>query len=143
MAQHFGSSTWANEPPSEEEQFKVQQERTLMRAVVADDAGEVKNVLAQQAAVIDINVKMSGGSTVLHHAAGKGNVEIMQLLRKQGADVDIQNAICMTPLMMACLNGNEKAIKFLVSEGADKGVKNTRGMSAKDILGERHPNISL
>ena len=141
MAQQFGSSTLANEPPSEEDQFKVQQERTLFRAVIAQDVAEVQNVLSAQRSVIDVNVQMSGASTALHHAAAGGDIEIMKALVGAGADVNIQNELLMTPLMCACLNAHEGAIRYLVDQEADQGVRNKRGQSAQEILHTVEPAL--
>ena len=126
--------TWANEPPSEEEQFKVKQERTLMRAVLGNDEKEVERVLEEQGSVIDVNFESSGRSRPLHAAASVNSVEIASLLLKAGAEINATNSLGYTPLFVAVINENKQVAEFLIQSGADTKRKSTKhNQSLKDL----------
>jgi ankyrin repeat protein len=59
----------------------------------------------------------AGGSTLLHHAAGFGTIEIMKALLDSGAAVDAKNHIGSSPLHWA-INDMEK-LRLLIDRGAD------------------------
>ena len=63
-------------------------------------------------------------STALHVAAYRcDNAEIINLLIRNGAEIDIKNDQSETPLMLASENGNIKAMKVLIDNGANVNAR--------------------
>lgn len=56
----------------------------------------------------------SDNMTPLHFAANLGNVKVIELLVKHGADVNAVDGYNTTPLHYAEMSGNVRAIEFLV-----------------------------
>ena len=125
--------TWANEPPSEEEQFKVKQERSLMRAVLKGDEWEVQRLLEEQGGVIDVNFESSGRSRPMHAAASVNSVEICNMLLKAGAEINATNSLGYTPLFVAVVNENKQVAQLLIESGADTKRKSKHNQTLKDI----------
>jgi ankyrin repeat protein len=127
------SITWANEPPSLEEQLRVKAERSLMRAVIDNNLIEVKQILSETNNM-KINFRTSGKTTVLHVAASTGNMEICEYLVSRGADVQATNSLGYTPLFAAVINGRKSVVKWLIGLSSEKDLKKTskKGLNLKD-----------
>ena len=54
-------------------------------------------------------------NSVLHHACIQGNLKIMEMFIKEGADPKIQNSEHFTPLHYACLNGHFKCAECIIN----------------------------
>lgn len=54
---------------------------------------------------VDVNAKDNFGRTALDFAAGAGHVHIMEALIKAGANVNLQNNLSKTPLLIAAQTG--------------------------------------
>jgi ankyrin repeat protein len=82
----------------------------------------------------DINTKFPYGLSMLHSAAYYGSPEIVELLLKNGADVNAQNEDGLTVL---CCSANAEVMAVLLRHGADVNVQNNKGRTALDyaILG--------
>ena len=65
------------------------------------------------------------GATVLHHAAGFGDIATMSLLLDKGADVNAKNRRKSTPLFWAI--HDEAKVRLLVERGADVNVRQADG----------------
>ena len=63
----------------------------------------------------------------LHRAAVKGREDVLDLLIKSGADVNITDDVNNTALMFCNTNG---CIKLLLEAGADVNMKNSSGHTA-------------
>ena len=79
-------------------------------------------ILLQYGANIDVQSKF--GSTALHIAVGRGNVEAMEILLKHGASVNVQDMYSYTALHHAVDNRNVQATSILLEYGADATLKN-------------------
>ncbi|KAG1661828.1 Ankyrin repeat domain-containing protein 17 [Nymphon striatum] len=66
-------------------------------------------------------------STPLMCAASSGNLDIVKLLLKNGADINAQSLTGNTPLMCACSGGFEDIVRLLLSEGASIEDHNENG----------------
>jgi ankyrin repeat protein len=94
----------------------------LSEAAMNGDLAAVRTLLQQKA---DVNGAQGDGSTALHWAAYRDDVDMLKLLLSAGADVKAATRVDgITPLFMACTNGNASAIDALLKAGADaKSVK--------------------
>lgn len=54
--------------------------------------------------------------TALHHAAKRGNEEIVAFLIKKGARQDIKDSLSMTAIQSASKNGHEKVVGILMED---------------------------
>lgn len=88
----------------------------LVDAVKHSDKAAIKALLPQR---IDPNVQDVDGSTALHWAARKDDLETAGALIKSGANVKAANRYGVTPLSLACINGNAAMIELLLKAGAD------------------------
>ena len=132
-AASFGSATWANEPPSEEERIIVRKERASMRAVLAGDRMEISSLLASPP-FVDINFVSSGNCTMLHAAAARGDLEICTFLIDKGANMQALNSLGYTPLLSAAASGKSETVDFMVKKGANAKVLSKRGLGVSDLL---------
>lgn len=136
----FGSLTWANEPPSEEEQFKVKQERSLFRAVYSGDCVQIKSLLEGNRLIA--NCEGSGRSRPLHISAARGDIAACQLLIAHGADLNATNSLGFTPLFTAAANGMGDCVQWLQGQGADIRKISKKGQSARDVARSfGHPEV--
>jgi len=72
-----------------------------------------------------VNVKNDFGFTPLHRAAENSNVDVLQYLVAQGANVNVKNLPGETPLHVAAgRNSNVDVLRYLVAQGANVNVKN-------------------
>ncbi|KAL6553229.1 hypothetical protein OROGR_007071 [Orobanche gracilis] len=65
------------------------------------------------------SIQLEFGLTPLHHAAGNGNFELMELLLGKGVSVDLKNASRCAPIAWAARMSREDVVKFLLEHGAD------------------------
>lgn len=94
----------------------------LIEAVKADDFGKVKKVVTSE----NVNFTDETGATPIMWAAYSGNVEILDFLVENGADVrqegyvtvekDSNFIVFVSPLDAAAAKGHLKAVKYLIEE---------------------------
>src|SRR5581483_6245871 len=97
---------------------------------IADAAqnGDIKAVRALIAQKADVNGAQGDGSTALHWAAQKDDVELAKVLLDAKAKLDATTRIgAATPLFMACRNGNAAVIDLLIKAGADANGPDDHG----------------
>src|SRR5688572_25363414 len=88
----------------------------------------VESLLAQNA---DVNAAQGDGSTALHWAAFRNDVEMAQMLIKAGANLKAATRIgSWTPLFMAAKTGGAEVIEVLVAAGADVNSPKEGGSTA-------------
>lgn len=73
-------------------------------------------------------IKISNNATIL-----SANIEQLQFLAKNGADLNIKNSQGYTPLMLAVLKNNIDMVRALLEAGADTSVTDNKGRTAKEI----------
>ncbi len=61
------------------------------------------------------------------------NIEQLQFLVKNGADINIKNQQGYTPLMLAAIKNNVDMVLALLEAGADISVTDNKGRTVKDI----------
>jgi uncharacterized protein len=87
----------------------------LIDAVKKGDVKAVRTVLAKG----DVNVAQPDGTTALHWAAHREDLETVDLLLRAGANAKATNRYGVTPLSLAALKGNAAVIERLIKGGAD------------------------
>lgn len=63
----------------------------------------------------------------LHYAALNGHIDVINLLLKKGAKVDLQDEFGYTAIFFAIENGKIDAVNVLIKNGADINIKTTEG----------------
>jgi ankyrin repeat protein len=91
---------------------------TLLSAVAMGEAGVVR---AFAAAGADLNQRMDSTNkrrTPLHLAVVKKQVTALAALIELGADLNLEDAVGLTPLDQAALDGEDEMVRLLVDAGA-------------------------
>jgi ankyrin repeat protein len=96
----------------------------LVDAVKSADTATVRALLEQR---IDVNASEADGTTALHWAAYKGDVESAQLLLRAGADAEARNSRGVTPLVLASSRGIAPIVEALLVAGADPNTSLPEG----------------
>ncbi len=92
----------------------------LIKGVKKMDVELVKTSLKAGA---DVNALDKYGFGALHYAAGMNSPEILQLLLKNGAKVNLKvERLQMNALHIAAMNGMTKNIEILLKAGADQNL---------------------
>jgi ankyrin repeat protein len=93
---------------------------------------EIINLLLEQknedgTLKFDINAKTKlYKNTALHFAVRTGDKDIVELLIKNGAEVNSELSTGHTPLMLAVRSGNEEIVNLLLQNGAKINLKNKK-----------------
>jgi ankyrin repeat protein len=85
-------------------------------AVMRGDKAALRVQLARKA---DVNLTQVDGSSALHWAVYRDDLEMADMLIRAGANVDVRNRENITPLFLAALYGNPRMIALLLRAGAD------------------------
>jgi ankyrin repeat protein len=94
-------------------------------AAMAGDREAVRTLLKQGA---DVNAAQGDGTTPLHWAARRGDVELAQMLIYAGANVRATTRLGgWTPLLMASQLGHAKMIEALLNAGSDLKTTTVHG----------------
>ncbi|MBR5160643.1 MAG: ankyrin repeat domain-containing protein, partial [Thermoguttaceae bacterium] len=80
----------------------------------------------------------SNKCSVIHYAAGLGNLNRVKLLVEKGADVNEKNDYGSTVLHYAAVSGKLKLVQYLVKKGADVNAKDNENMTAFDLAAARN-----
>lgn len=93
-----------------------QKERWLNEAAWKEEKNKVRTLLVLGA---NPNRRTPGSAPALHGAAFNGNVELIELLLENGAEVDVEGKFGITPLWLAQENNHSEAEKVLIANGAN------------------------
>jgi ankyrin repeat protein len=97
----------------------------LSEAAMQGDKSAVRTLLQQKT---DVNAAQGDGTTALHWAAYRDDLEMAQLLLKAGAKVDVKTRVGeMTPLFMAAKNGSAAMLDALIKGGGDANGASSNG----------------
>jgi ankyrin repeat protein len=94
----------------------------------------------------DPNVANSTGSTVMHFAAGQGDLKTLKLSLKEGGKPNACDHLGNTPLHNAACAGNIEALQSLLAAGASINAKSRAGMTPLDMayrLGQKDAETFL
>lgn len=101
------------------------------RLSVAAMNGDKTAVLSLLKQKVDVNAPQGDGSTALHWAADREDLEMAQALIQAGADPNAKTRLNdITPLYMAAKTGNAAMLQLLVKSGAALNATTTTGTTA-------------
>jgi ankyrin repeat protein len=95
------------------------------KATPSGDSNYIKAILSKDPD--RINSKDEYGNSLLHLAAREGNVDIINYLVSEGANVNSRNIADETPIHLAANSGNLDVVIQLISNGANINVKDSIG----------------
>ena len=78
---------------------------------------------------VDVNAAQLDGTTALHWAAHRDDLEMAKLLIEAGANVNVSNDYGITPLSLAGTNGSSRMVRGLLQAGADPNATRETGES--------------
>jgi ankyrin repeat protein len=115
----------------------------LVDAVVNYDLNAVKRLLQQGANVNDTD---AFGESALCRALTYGYMDIARILIENGADLNTQNRLGNTPLIIVIntsyASGREDIARLLLQKGANIDIKNKAGETAMSIaLSQQRPTV--
>ena len=97
----------------------------LADAAMRGDRAGVQSLLAQKA---DVNAAQGDGTTALHWATYRDDLEMARMLIQAGADLKAKTRLGeMTSLFMAAKNGNRAMLELLLEAGDDANATSTTG----------------
>ena len=88
----------------------------LIQAVKSGDTAAVRMLLQKHS---NVDEAEPDGTTALHWAARRDDVDIAALLIKNGANANARNRYGVTPIQLAATNGNREIVSRLLDAGAD------------------------
>lgn len=103
----------------------------FLNACANGDLSECKRMLDDK--LIDINATTCDGLTGLHEAAICGNIELLEFLLKQGANIDCCDNEGWTPLHAAASLGQTEIVKLLLKYQASVTIVNCENFLAYDL----------
>ena len=80
----------------------------------------------------DVNAADADGTTALHWASYRDDVESADLLIRAGASVNAANDLGATPLWTASQNGSEAMVRAAAAAGANPNARAPRRRDARD-----------
>jgi uncharacterized protein len=98
----------------------------VVEAVKKSDPKAVRSLISQRA---EVNATEPDGSTALHWAAQRDNVEMVEILLAAGANARTANRYNVTPLALAAMNGNAAIIERLLKAGAEANGSSEEGQT--------------
>jgi ankyrin repeat protein len=103
----------------------------LVDAVRSGDRATALALIQQK---VNVNAPESDGTTALHWAVQKDDVDMVDRLIKAGANVNAKNDYGSTPMSEAAINGNVAVMDRLLKAGADPESPNGDGQTALMVL---------
>jgi ankyrin repeat protein len=102
-------------------------EARLLTAAREGDTAALRELLRRGA---DVNISGPDGTTPLHWAIQRDDLESADLLIRAGARVRAANRYGVPPLVLACINGSTTLVERLLKAGADPNTTLPEGETA-------------
>lgn len=112
---------------NEKDQF---QNSVLFHAASGGHLDVVKYIAGQGG---DLMETSGDGSTLLHIAAGAGDIELMTFLLEFGIPIDSVDVNGESPLMFSVLGEHKEAALYLVSKGGNAHLKNAKSKTPAQL----------
>ena len=112
-------------------------ELSLIEAAKRADKSGVSDLLKEG---VDANASEADGTTALHWAVQRENLEAATLMMSAGADANAANRYGVTPLALACVNGNAAIVRALLEAGGRCQHSVPRGRDRAHDRGENRKN---
>jgi ankyrin repeat protein len=113
----------------------------LMLAVWYENPDAVRTLVQRGS---NVNQQDKDGDSPVHGAAGKGDMQTLQVLLDAGANPNFKNKIGGTALMWAASYGQGDAVQLLLSKGADPRIKDVDGVTAAGWAARNgHGNLEM
>jgi hypothetical protein len=106
---------------------------SMVRAIDRGDAQSVQKLIGQGAAVDDTGRDDSPGDPPITTAAAKGNLAIVDVLLKAGANPNACCCSCITALHRAIEGGHSSIVTRLLEGGADPRIRYDGRMSTLEL----------
>jgi ankyrin repeat protein len=107
--------------------------KNIPRAAQANDAAKIRTLLSD--GVSPNQTDENGGTTGMHIAASSGNLQILAILYKAGADINQRDNVGSTPLDYAAEYDRLAAAQLLIEMKAKLNEQNKNGMTALMFAG--------
>ena len=102
--------------------------KNIPRAAKANDVGKIRQLLSDGASPNQTDE--DGTTTGMHVSASSGNLQIMAILYKAGADINARDSVGNSPLDLAAEHDQLEAAKLLIEMKARVNDQNKNGMTA-------------
>jgi len=90
-------------------------------------------VLINELIYEDLEIRDSGGNTVLHKAIELGAVSLVQMALDAGIDVNLKNNAGDTGAHIAATSDNVEVLQLLLDYGIDLDIRNNKQRTFEDI----------
>ena len=120
----------------------------LMMAIQNRCGPDLVQILIKNGANLEIN-DVNGWTALIYAAYYPNCLPLAEVLVDSGAVIDVQTGSTYenlkkrtsiqagtTPLMLACAKNDEDLARLLLSNGANLNVKNTKGISARQLISD-------
>ncbi len=101
-----------------------------------DQVRELLNAKKHGELVADVNARGLDDYTPLHHAVSELHTDVVNVLLRRGAKVELVSTSQRTPLHVACFRGNKEIIVSLVKHGSNINAQEKEGNAPAHILSE-------
>jgi len=98
------------------------------------ESGDRDAALAMIASGADVDARSADGTTALHWAAHRSDLQLVTALLNRHADVNAVNDYGVTALAAAALEADVRVISALVDAGADVDAPNAEGQTALMVV---------
>jgi len=90
-------------------------QHAFLEAVRAGDMSQLRRLLDELRATVDVNGYNVDGQTALHQSCRSGNLDLVKLLVRFGADVRLANRDGWSALHIAAWNGHRDIALYLIN----------------------------
>ncbi|XP_033751741.1 myotrophin-like [Pecten maximus] len=104
--------------------------------------GDISSVKAHLEKGVNVN-EVVKKRTLLHMAADYGQIEVLKLLLKSGAEVNATDSYDMTPLLAAIFENHLECVKVLINSGASLEGTTPDGQSYYDVASEEMKKVLI
>ena len=104
----------------------------FLQALRKEKLDEIERLLQQY----DIDLQycsVKEGSSALHYAAQNADPAVASLVASHGPNINAQDNVGHSPLMIAVMCGNVEVVRYLITQGADINLCDSRNIAALDL----------